>query len=104
MSPRAVRCGSLNAHATNVIAIAIDAQGATLATAGEDGDIALWDVRTRRLRRRFEEHCEATSALALAQGLLFIGADKRLSVRRDDRTVAAADYPSLAITDLAVTA
>jgi WD40 repeat protein len=49
-----------------VLAVAIDPDGGTLASAGEDGMIKLWDVDTRQERSSFAGHADYVHALAFA--------------------------------------
>jgi WD40 repeat protein len=47
-------------------ALAISPDGATVATAGDDPVVRLWDVRTRALRREFRGHSERVLSLAFS--------------------------------------
>jgi WD40 repeat protein len=46
--------GSIPGTASNIVAIALSANGSLLATAEKSGSVSLWDAQTRQLLRRFE--------------------------------------------------
>jgi WD40 repeat protein len=53
-------------HALHTVAVAFSPDSATLAAAGSDGVIRLWDVASGQLRRTFSGHVEGVRRLAFA--------------------------------------
>lgn len=74
----AARLGTVRLrHGAKLLAMAMDADGTKIATAGEDRTVRLWDGKTGRELRRFRGHAGAVRALAFSpsQDLLVSGGD-----------------------------
>ena len=58
--------GTLDGHTDPVYAIAWSPDGKTLATAGFDNTVRLWDAATRKEIKKFEGHTKLVLAVAIA--------------------------------------
>ena len=83
------------AHDAPVIRLAISADGKTLVSSGEDGDVKLWDARTLSPRSTLPKQPDWPQAIALDH------AGKRLAVGRHDGSIQLYDAglgtPTLAL-------
>jgi U3 small nucleolar RNA-associated protein 7 len=69
-----------------VKSIAFDTMGHKMATAGVDGQVKVWDVRTFKPVHSYFSHAPATSLEISQQGLLAVGFGSRVQVRRTPTT------------------
>ena len=63
-----------------VTSIAFDAMGQRMATAGVDGDVRIWDVRTFKPIHTYFSHAPASNLEISQQGLLAVGFGSRVQV------------------------
>src|SRR4051794_3835611 len=64
LAQQATLIGTLNGHADPVYAVAWSPDGKTLATAGFDNTVRLWDAAMRKEIRSFEGHAKLVLAVA----------------------------------------
>ena len=64
-----------------VRAVAIDSLGRHMATAGADGEVKVWDIRTFKTLHTYFSHVPATSLDISQRGLLAVGARSKVQVR-----------------------
>src|SRR5438552_4180302 len=88
MAQQATVVGTLDGHTDPVYAIAWSPDGKTLATAGFDNTVRLWDAATRKEIKKYEGHSKLVLAVAIApQG-------KQIPSGSLDNTAKIWDYPS----------
>ena len=66
LAQQATLVGTLNGHTDPVYAVAWSPDGKTLATAGFDNTVRLWDAATRKEIRTFEGHAKLVLAVAFS--------------------------------------
>ena len=74
-------------HTSDVLSIAVSANGQLLATGGRDSAMLLWDVRTNEVVQRLGRHRGAVTSLATRRG----GAGEELYSGSSDRTAKVWD-------------
>lgn len=80
-------------HAGPVRALAVDAQGRHLATAGADGQVKVWDVRTFKPLHAYRSRAPVTAMSISQRALLAVGSPRVVTVWRDAlATKAASPY------------
>lgn len=82
-----IATGSWIAHDDAIEAMAVDADGARLFTAGADGLVKMWNVADHSLTRKFEGHTGHVLALALKAGGREVEGGRRLATASADQQV-----------------
>src|SRR6266478_3801137 len=80
--------GTLDGHTDPVYAIAWSPDGKTLATAGFDNTVRLWDAATRKEIKKYEGHSKLVLAVAVAPD------SKHILSGSQDNTAKIWDYPT----------
>ena len=86
IAQQASRIGTLDGHTEAVYAVAWSPDGKTLATAGFDDTVRLWDAATRKEIRKYEGHTKIVTAVAISPD----GSDP---LGRNDNTARLWDDP-----------
>ena len=84
----ASQVGTLDGHTEVVYAVAWSPDGKTLATAGFDNTVRLWDAATRKEVRKYEGHTKIVMAVAISPD------SKRILSGSNDNTAKLWDYPA----------
>lgn len=93
-------------HKGPVQALAIDNSGKYMATAGLDGQLKLWDIRTYKELNAYFTTSPASSLKFSAKGLLAVGSGPRLTIWKDSYKMKQTEpymthlFPGSSIQDL----
>src|SRR5215468_3286282 len=90
VAQQATVVGTLDGHTDPVYAVAWSPDGKTLATAGFDNTVRLWDAATRKEIRKYEGHSKLVLAVAIAPD------SKRILSGSLDNTAKLWDEPASA--------
>ncbi len=85
---QAAQVGTLDGHTEVVYAVSWSPDGKTLATAGFDNTVRLWDAATRKEIRKYEGHTRIVMAVAISPD------GKQILSGGNDNTANLWDYPS----------
>ena len=88
VAQQATTVGTLDGHTDPVYAIAWSPDGKTLATAGFDNTVRLWDAATRKEIKKYEGHSKLVLAVAVAPD------GTRILSGSQDNTAKIWDYPT----------
>ena len=88
VAQQATTVGTLDGHTDPVYAIAWSPDGKTLATAGFDNTVRLWDAATRKEIKKYEGHTKLVLAVAVAPD------GKHILSGSQDNTAKIWDYPT----------
>ena len=88
VAQQATVVGTLEGHTDPVYAIAWSPDGKTLATAGFDNTVRLWDAATRKEIKKYEGHSKLVLAVAIAPD------GKHILSGSQDNTAKIWDYPT----------
>src|SRR5262249_44886796 len=88
LAQQAAVVGTLEGHTDPVYSVAWSPDGQTLATAGFDNTVRLWDAATRKEIRKFEGHSKLVLAIAIAPK------GQRILSGSLDNTAKIWDYPA----------
>lgn len=80
---------SMLCHRGPVTALAVDAQGRHMATAGMDGEVKVWDLRTYRQLHYYQFTAPPASLDISQRGLLAVGYGAHVTVWKDALATAA---------------
>src|SRR5438552_9244272 len=88
LAQQAAVVGTLDGHADPVYAVAWSPDGKTLATAGFDNTVRLWDAASRKEIKKYEGHSKLVLAVAIAPN------GRRILSGSNDNTAKIWDYPT----------
>jgi WD40 repeat protein len=88
IAQQASQVGTLDGHTDLVYAVSWSPDGKTLATAGFDNTVRLWDAATRKEIRQYDGHTKIVMAVAISPD------GKRILSGGNDNTAKVWDYPS----------
>src|SRR5580704_11477978 len=87
-APQASQVGTLDGHTDLVYAVSWSPDGKTLATAGFDNTVRLWDAASRKQIRQYEGHTKIVMAVAISPD------GRQILSAGNDNTAKLWDYPS----------
>ena len=88
VAQQASQVGTLDGHTELVYAVSWSPDGKTLATAGFDNTVRLWDAATRKEIRKYEGHTKIVMAVAISPD------GKQILSGGNDNTAKLWDYPA----------
>ena len=88
LAEQASQIGTLEGHTDPVYAVSWSPDGKTLATAGFDNTVRLWDAATRKEIRLYEGHTKIVMAVAISPD------GKQILSGGNDNTAKLWDYPT----------
>ena len=88
LAQQAAVVGTLDGHADPVYAVAWSPDGKTLATAGFDNTVRLWDAASRKEIKKYEGHSKLVLAVAISPN------GKQILSGSLDNTAKLWDYPT----------